>query len=81
MCYLYEKYYKSIMSACSALSDSLQFQCTANSQTPLSMEFSRQDYWNGLSFPTPGDLPKPITEQYYIANCVSWIPRLGSLNL
>ena len=21
-------------------------------------------YWNGLSFPTPGDLPKPITEQY-----------------
>ena len=24
---------------------------------PLSMEFSRQEYWSGLSFPSPGDLP------------------------
>ena len=28
-------------------------------QTPLSMEFSRQEYWSGLPFPPPGDLPKP----------------------
>ena len=28
-------------------------------QVPLSMGFSRQEYWSGLSFPTPGDLPKP----------------------
>ena len=27
--------------------------------TPLSMEFSRQDYQSGLSFPTPGNLPDP----------------------
>ena len=26
---------------------------------PLSMEFSRQEYWNGLPFPSPGDLPNP----------------------
>ena len=26
---------------------------------PLSMEFSRQEYWSGLPFPTPGDLPDP----------------------
>ena len=26
-------------------------------QAPLSMEFSRQEYWNGLPFPSPGDLP------------------------
>ena len=26
-------------------------------QAPLSMEFSRQEYWNGLPFSTPGDLP------------------------
>ena len=26
---------------------------------PLSMEFSRQGYWNGLPFPTSGDLPNP----------------------
>ena len=25
--------------------------------TPLSMEFSRQEYWSGLPFPSPGDLP------------------------
>ena len=29
---------------------------------PLYMEFSRQEYWSGLSFPTPGDLPNPETE-------------------
>ena len=28
-------------------------------QVPLSMEFSRQRYWSGLPFPTPGDLPNP----------------------
>ena len=28
-------------------------------QAPLSMGFSRQEYWNGLPFPSPGDLPNP----------------------
>ena len=28
-------------------------------QASLSMGFSRQQYWNGLLFPTPGDLPNP----------------------
>ena len=31
-------------------------------QAPASMEFSRQDYWSGLPFPTPGDLPDPGIE-------------------
>ena len=26
-------------------------------QAPQSMEFSRQEYWNGLPFPSPGDIP------------------------
>ena len=30
---------------------------TVAHQAPLSMEFSGQEYWNGLLFPTPGDLP------------------------
>ena len=30
---------------------------TVGSQTSLSMELSRQEYWRGLPFPTPGDLP------------------------
>ena len=28
----------------------------------LSMEFSRQEYWSGLPFPSPGDLPDPGIE-------------------
>ena len=28
-------------------------------QAPPSMGFSRQEYWNGLPFPSPGDLPDP----------------------
>ena len=31
-------------------------------QTPLSMGFSRQEYWSGLPHPPPGDLPDPGTE-------------------
>ena len=31
-------------------------------QAPLSMEFSRQEYWSGLQFPSPGDLPNPGIE-------------------
>ena len=31
-------------------------------QAPLSMEFSRQEYWSGLPFPTPRYLPDPVVE-------------------
>jgi len=31
-------------------------------QVPLSMEFSRQEYWSGLPFPSPGDLLDPGIE-------------------
>ena len=30
--------------------------------TPLSLGFSRQDYWSSLPFPSPGNLPTPETE-------------------
>ena len=35
---------------------------TVACQAPLSMEFSRQEYWGGLPFPPPGDLPDSGTE-------------------
>ena len=35
---------------------------TVAHQPPWSMRFSRQEYWNGLPFPTPGDLSHPGTE-------------------
>ena len=40
----------------SVVSDSWQLQA------PLSMEFSRQEYWSGLPSPAPGDLPNPGIE-------------------
>ena len=33
-------------------------------QAPLSMEFSTQEYWSGLPFPSPGDLPNPGIEPW-----------------
>ena len=33
--------------------------CTVAHQAPLSMEFSRQEYWSALPFASPGDLPYP----------------------
>ena len=35
---------------------------TVAHQAPLSMGFSRQEYWSGLSFSSPGDLPNPGIE-------------------
>ena len=35
---------------------------TVASQALLSMGFSRQEYWSGLPFPSPGDLPNPGIE-------------------
>ena len=35
---------------------------TVAHQAPLSMGFSRQEYWSGLPFPSLGDLPKPGIE-------------------
>ena len=35
---------------------------TVANQAPLSMGFSRQEYWSRLPFPSPGDLPNPGIE-------------------
>ena len=35
---------------------------TVTCQAPLSMGFSRQEYWSGLPFPSPRDLPDPGIE-------------------
>ena len=45
------------------MSDSLQpHGLYVARQAPLSMGFSRQEYWRGLPFPSPGDLPDPGIE-------------------
>ena len=47
---------------------------TVAHQTPLSIGFSRQDYWSGLPFPFPGDLSNPEIKSWspaLQADCVS----------
>ena len=41
---------------------------TVSCQAPLSMEFSRKEYWSGLQIPTPGDLPNPEMEPISLAS-------------
>ena len=43
----------------SVVSDSFAIPRTVAHQAPLSVEFSKQEYWSGLPFPPPGDLPDP----------------------
>ena len=42
-----------------SVSDSFANPWTVTHQAPPSLEFSRQGYWSGLPFPSPGDLPDP----------------------
>ena len=48
-------------------------------QVPLSMGFSRQEYWSGLPFPSPGDLPNPGIEPGSPASQADALPSLGTL--
>ena len=44
------------------MSNSSAILWTTAHQASLSMGFSRQEYWSGLTFPSPGDLPDPGIE-------------------
>ena len=74
-----------------------QFSCvwlfvtlwTVAHQGPLSLEFSRQEYWSGLPFRPPGDLPDPGMEPKsltspalaggFFTNSATWIIELKNL--
>ena len=55
---------------------------TVACQAPLSMGFSRQEYWSGLPFPSPGDLPysgieqtslmSPALAAWFFTTCAAW---------
>ena len=51
---------------------------TVAHQAPLSMEFPRQEYWSGLLFPSPGDLPNPGIKH---ASLMSPASAVGTLPL
>ena len=43
-------------------SEAVSLPWTVACRAPLSMGFPRQEYWSGLLFPSPGDLPDPGIE-------------------
>ena len=63
---------------------------TVSLQAPLSMGFTRQEYWSGLPFPTPEDLPDPgfepaslvppALEGVFFTNALPEKPIYGSIN-
>ena len=57
-------YLCSVAQLCPTLCDPMDI-----SQAPLSMEFSKQEYWSGFPFPTPGDLPKPGIKSAVVLAC------------
>ena len=60
------------------MSDSFATPWTATHQVPLSMGFSRQEYWSRLSFPPPGDIPDPgIEPTSPVALALQKATRLG----
>ena len=56
------------LQSCLTVSDPMD--CIAH-QAPLSMGFSKQDCWSGLSCPPPGDLPRPGIEPSSHVSCIS----------
>ena len=63
-CYCFKNKRNSILCCASLLSHVWLFGTpwTVTHQAALSLEFSRQEYWSGLSWPPPGDPPNPGTE-------------------
>ena len=49
-------------------------------QAPQSMEFSRQEYWSGLPFPSPGYLPNPVMNPGLQVNSVQICDVLVNTN-
>ena len=46
-------------------------------EPPLSLEFSRQEYWSGLPFPFPGDPPDPGIESPGLPYCRQILYHMG----
>ena len=67
--------------SCSVVSDSFVTPWTVAYQALPSMDFSRQEYWSGLPFPSPGDLPDPGIEPWSLALQADALPSepLGDL--
>ena len=76
--YIFSASYVSIVCTSSVVSNSLWPHWLECPQAPLSKEFSRQEYWSGLSSPPPGHLPHPghtrisCTGRGILYHCTTW---------
>jgi len=61
------RYYESCCYLVTKLCPTLHDPWTVAHQVPLSIGFSRQEYWIGLPLPFPGDLPHPGIEPVFSA--------------
>ena len=79
---------------CSVVSDSFRPRELQPAQAPLSTGFPRQEYWSGLPFPTPEDLPGPGMKSmslispalaseffFFFHHCATWEAHLISMSL
>ena len=64
---------KTCVWVCSVVSDSLRPRGLLAYEAPLPMEFSRQEFWSGVPFPSPGNLPGP--RDWTCISCISCISR------
>jgi len=60
-------FYTSVLCVCSCVQLFVTSR-TVLHQPPLSMEFSKQEYWGGLPFSPPGDLPDPRIELEFLVS-------------
>ena len=56
------------MHVCAKLRQSCPPLCNLMDSRLLSVGFPRKEYWSGLPFPIPGDLPDPGIEPMYLAS-------------
>ena len=63
-------HFSEIVLSCAVLSPVCHFVAlsTVAHQAPLPMELSRQEYWSGVTFSNPGDLPHPGIEPTSLAS-------------
>ena len=62
LCFRYQYLYPRVWAQCLSHVRLFVTPRTVAHQVPLFMGFSRQEYWSGLPFPPPGDLPEPGIE-------------------
>ena len=60
------------LSVCESVFSHVQLFATTQHQDSLSMEILGQEYWSGLPYPTPGDLPNFRISIQHLLHLLNW---------